>query len=93
MSTMEVEGILQPIMNIQDATVFGVEIPGREGRAGMIGVELTEDTNIEVCTQLNLRRHSQGVVVISNRTRWEGGCFVISNSRGCLYMEMSYIIV
>ncbi|KAF1585723.1 UNVERIFIED_CONTAM: Long-chain fatty acid transport protein 1, partial [Eudyptes robustus] len=34
-STMEVEGVLQPLMQIQNATVFGVEVNGREGRAGM----------------------------------------------------------
>ncbi|KAE9555059.1 hypothetical protein FO519_001720 [Halicephalobus sp. NKZ332] len=46
-STMEVEGILQPIMSIEDATVYGVEIRGREGKAGMIGVTLTQDADIE----------------------------------------------
>jgi solute carrier family 27 fatty acid transporter 1/4 len=46
-STMEVEGILQPLMSIEDASVFGVEIKGREGRAGMIGVVLAENANIE----------------------------------------------
>uniref|UniRef100_A0A1I7ZDN4 Very long-chain fatty acid transport protein n=1 Tax=Steinernema glaseri TaxID=37863 RepID=A0A1I7ZDN4_9BILA len=28
-STTEVEGILQPVMSVEDATVYGVEIPGR----------------------------------------------------------------
>uniref|UniRef100_A0AC34F409 Uncharacterized protein n=1 Tax=Panagrolaimus sp. ES5 TaxID=591445 RepID=A0AC34F409_9BILA len=46
-STMEVEGILQPLMSIEDASVFGVEIKGREGRAGMIGVVLAENADVE----------------------------------------------
>ncbi|KAI6224328.1 AMP-binding enzyme [Aphelenchoides fujianensis] len=41
-STMEVEGVLQPVMSIQDVAVFGVEVRGREGRAGMIGATLVE---------------------------------------------------
>ena len=47
-STMEVEGVLQPLQCIEDATVYGVEVPGREGRAGMIGVALAESTDIGV---------------------------------------------
>lgn len=46
-STMEVEGVLQPIENILDATVYGVSVPGREGKAGMIGIALVPGTNIE----------------------------------------------
>ncbi|KAI6173172.1 Long-chain-acyl-CoA synthetase family protein [Aphelenchoides besseyi] len=46
-STTEVEGVLQPIMSIEDATVYGVEVLGREGRAGMIGATLKEDANVE----------------------------------------------
>ncbi|KAF1599051.1 UNVERIFIED_CONTAM: Long-chain fatty acid transport protein 1, partial [Eudyptes robustus] len=34
-STMEVEGVLQPVKSIQDVAVYGVEVKGREGRAGM----------------------------------------------------------
>ncbi|KAI6244070.1 Protein CBR-ACS-22 [Aphelenchoides fujianensis] len=46
-STMEVEGVLQPIRAIEDATVFGVEVKGREGRAGMIGATLTEGADVQ----------------------------------------------
>ncbi|CAD5229230.1 unnamed protein product [Bursaphelenchus okinawaensis] len=46
-STMEVEGVLQPIMQIQNATVFGVEVQGREGRAGMIGTTLNANVDVE----------------------------------------------
>jgi hypothetical protein len=45
---MEVEGVLQPIQCIDDATVYGVQVPGREGRAGMIGVSLIPGTDVEV---------------------------------------------
>ncbi|GMR46664.1 hypothetical protein PMAYCL1PPCAC_16859, partial [Pristionchus mayeri] len=34
-STMEVEGILQPIKSIVECTVYGVEVGKQEGRAGM----------------------------------------------------------
>ncbi|KAI6229717.1 AMP-binding enzyme [Aphelenchoides fujianensis] len=46
-STMEVEGVLQPVMSIQDATVYGVEVQGREGRAGMIGATLVEGADMD----------------------------------------------
>lgn len=35
-------------MNIVDATVYGVQVPYCEGRAGMIAVALAEDTNSSV---------------------------------------------
>ncbi|GMR48280.1 hypothetical protein PMAYCL1PPCAC_18475 [Pristionchus mayeri] len=37
-STTEVEAVVHPISNVADATVFGVEVPGHEGKAGMIAV-------------------------------------------------------
>ncbi|CAI2350717.1 unnamed protein product [Caenorhabditis sp. 36 PRJEB53466] len=37
-STTEVEAILHPINGLSDATVYGVEVPKREGRAGMASV-------------------------------------------------------
>ncbi|TKR72664.1 hypothetical protein L596_020077 [Steinernema carpocapsae] len=46
-STTEVESILQPVMSVEDATVYGVEIPGTEGRAGMAGIVLKEEVNLE----------------------------------------------
>ena len=45
---MEVEGVLQPITCIEDATVYGVEVEGREGRAGMIGATLAAGGNQQV---------------------------------------------
>lgn len=37
-STTEVEAILHPITGLSDATVYGVEVPQREGRVGMASV-------------------------------------------------------
>jgi len=37
-STTEVEGVIQKILGMKCATAYGVEIPGLEGRAGMVAV-------------------------------------------------------
>lgn len=37
-STMEVEGVIQQILDHRDVTVYGVEVPGMEGRAGMAAI-------------------------------------------------------
>ncbi|CAI5454641.1 unnamed protein product [Caenorhabditis angaria] len=47
-STTEVEGILQPVMEVEDATVYGVEVGKNEGRAGMAGVVLKEGTDVDL---------------------------------------------
>ncbi|KAI3419382.1 hypothetical protein GPALN_006627 [Globodera pallida] len=46
-STTEVEGVLQPLRAILDATVYGVQVPGREGRAGMIALTMVDGTDEE----------------------------------------------
>ncbi|KAK0402902.1 hypothetical protein QR680_016603 [Steinernema hermaphroditum] len=46
-STMEVENILQLVMSVEDATVYGVEVPGHEGRAGMAAVVLKSGSDLE----------------------------------------------
>lgn len=46
-STTEVEGILQPIKAVVDVTVYGVEIPRKEGRAGMAAVVLDHNFAVE----------------------------------------------
>uniref|UniRef100_A0A914WZ87 Very long-chain fatty acid transport protein n=1 Tax=Plectus sambesii TaxID=2011161 RepID=A0A914WZ87_9BILA len=62
-STTEVECILQPLMCVSDATVFGVEIPGMEGRAGMAAIarsdkapenakEFLKDVGQRLCSSL-----------------------------------------
>ncbi|VDK49070.1 unnamed protein product [Anisakis simplex] len=42
-STTEVEAILHPMKCVADATVYGVTVPGMEGRAGMAAVVMSEN--------------------------------------------------
>ena len=47
-STTEVEGVIHNVLELRDAAVYGVEVPGMEGRAGMtaiVGTEKTVDLN------------------------------------------------
>lgn len=37
-STSEVEAVISNVISLKDATVFGVEIPGNEGKAGMVAI-------------------------------------------------------
>uniref|UniRef100_A0A1I7XV00 Long-chain-fatty-acid--CoA ligase n=1 Tax=Heterorhabditis bacteriophora TaxID=37862 RepID=A0A1I7XV00_HETBA len=46
-STTEVEGILQPVMSVIDATVYGVEVGNNEGKAGMAAVVLVNGINVK----------------------------------------------
>lgn len=46
-STTEVEGILQPIMSVVDATVYGVEVGRNEGKAGMAAIVLCDDVDVK----------------------------------------------
>jgi len=46
-STTEVEAVIQPMMTVLDATVYGVEVPGREGRAGCVAASLVEEVDQE----------------------------------------------
>lgn len=46
-STTEVEGILQPLMSVVDATVYGVQVGKNEGKAGMAAVVLHDDVHVE----------------------------------------------
>ncbi|KAJ1355222.1 hypothetical protein KIN20_012545 [Parelaphostrongylus tenuis] len=45
-STTEVEGILQPLMSVVDATVYGVRVGKHEGRAGMAAVVLKDGVDV-----------------------------------------------
>ena len=38
MSTTEVENIISSILNFKECVVFGVELPGHEGKAGMLAL-------------------------------------------------------
>ncbi|CAD6189220.1 unnamed protein product [Caenorhabditis auriculariae] len=46
-STTEVEGILQPVMDVEDATVYGVQVGKNEGRAGMASIVLRDGCDLE----------------------------------------------
>ena len=37
-STAEVESVISGVCGLKDATVYGVQIPGTEGRAGMAAI-------------------------------------------------------
>ncbi|KAF5291935.1 hypothetical protein FQA39_LY14167 [Lamprigera yunnana] len=43
-STTEVEGIISNVVQLNDAAVYGVEIPHNEGKAGMVAVVDTDKT-------------------------------------------------
>ncbi|CAD5221387.1 unnamed protein product [Bursaphelenchus okinawaensis] len=45
-STTEVESVLQPVKEIEDAVVYGVEVKGREGRAGMISATVYDGVDV-----------------------------------------------
>ncbi|GMR46669.1 hypothetical protein PMAYCL1PPCAC_16864, partial [Pristionchus mayeri] len=46
-STMEVEGVLQPIKGIVECTVYGVEVGKQEGRAGMTALQMAEGADLK----------------------------------------------
>ncbi|KJH42576.1 AMP-binding enzyme [Dictyocaulus viviparus] len=46
-STTEVEGILQPVMSVIDATVYGVKVGESEGRAGMAAIALRDGVDVD----------------------------------------------
>ncbi len=43
-STTEVESIMAKLLQLKDVVVYGVEIPGNEGRAGMAAIVGTQDS-------------------------------------------------
>lgn len=49
MSTNEVEGIISKVLDLNDVCVYGVEIPGTEGKAGMACIV---DPERKVCNPL-----------------------------------------
>uniref|UniRef100_A0AC34RSE6 AMP-dependent synthetase/ligase domain-containing protein n=1 Tax=Panagrolaimus sp. JU765 TaxID=591449 RepID=A0AC34RSE6_9BILA len=53
MSKTKVEKILQPIIETEDAKVYGVEVPEREGKAQMNGVALENDANVDEADLVN----------------------------------------
>lgn len=47
-STQEVEGIINLIDSVEESVVFGVEIPGCNGRAGMAKIILKENKTLDI---------------------------------------------
>jgi solute carrier family 27 fatty acid transporter 1/4 len=43
-STSEVEAIISSVIGLKDATVYGVEVPGSEGKAGMVAIHDPENS-------------------------------------------------
>jgi len=51
-STTEVEGVISNVCGLNDAIVYGVQIPGTEGRAGMVAiVDPTGELHIDQMAQ------------------------------------------
>ncbi|XP_066602780.1 long-chain fatty acid transport protein 4-like [Prorops nasuta] len=53
-ATSEVEAVVSNAINLKDAVVYGVEIPGSEGRAGMVSIYDPDNT-------LNLKQLEAGI--------------------------------
>ncbi|KAG7160226.1 Long-chain fatty acid transport protein 1-like [Homarus americanus] len=53
-SSTEVEGVVSKVAGNKDAVVYGVEVPGAEGRAGMAAIVDPED-------ELNLKAFTEGL--------------------------------
>ena len=53
-STAEVEATISNVLELQDACAYGVEIPGVEGKAGMIAIRDPDNT-------LDLTKFNRGV--------------------------------
>ena len=48
MATIEVENIISKHLNSAEVVVYGVEIPGQEGRAGMAAIKLETEFGINM---------------------------------------------
>ncbi|XP_060577290.1 long-chain fatty acid transport protein 2-like isoform X2 [Ruditapes philippinarum] len=57
-ATYEVSNVLTQLDIIHDANVYGVEIPGTEGRAGMAAIHLNGDTKITPSVLEKIFRHA-----------------------------------
>lgn len=47
-STLEVESIINCFANVEMSTVYGVEIPNSEGKAGMVSIKLYENQKLDL---------------------------------------------
>ena len=50
-ATIEVENVVSKILNSIEVVVYGVEVPGQEGRAGMAAITNGSDTNLNKLAQ------------------------------------------
>ncbi|XP_045156370.2 long-chain fatty acid transport protein 2-like [Mercenaria mercenaria] len=57
-STVEVSSVLSKLDVIQDANVYGVEIPGTEGRAGMASIHLEDNIRFTPDVLKDIFRHA-----------------------------------
>ena len=48
MSTTEVESTVRSMVNLKDTVVYGVEVPGMEGKAGMVSLHDPQE-EIDLC--------------------------------------------
>jgi solute carrier family 27 fatty acid transporter 1/4 len=51
-STVEIENVISKKLNLTEAVVFGVEIPGEEGRAGMAAIVADKIDEIKLSAEL-----------------------------------------
>ncbi len=58
-ATTEVEGVLNSWSGILESIVYGVDVPGMEGRAGMARLVIDEGTDLDLA---GLARHLRGVL-------------------------------
>jgi citronellyl-CoA synthetase len=47
-STLEVESIINSYANVEMSTVYGVEVPNSDGKAGMVSIKLYEDHELDL---------------------------------------------
>lgn len=47
-ATIEVENVISSLLNTVEAVVYGVEIPGQEGRCGMVSLVNKEDIELDL---------------------------------------------
>ncbi|VDD92234.1 unnamed protein product [Enterobius vermicularis] len=62
-STTEVESVFTPLKSVADVAVYGVRIPGHEGRAGMAAIVLKGDVDLEFSINVLRSLPSYGIPV------------------------------
>lgn len=73
MATVEVENIISKHLNSAETAVYGVEIPGEEGKAGMVAILLNKSIDfMELYTYLksNLPTYSRPLFIRYNLNKY-----------------------